>query len=190
MTNSYDQATENLQLVLDVAYARWQEGGDLEGASMEDWFNNLPEIEQLGVALGKFNQQVTNGGFNQWWGNGYAEVMWDRLVGAVSGMKEMGLSTATKVDNLLERFYAAIGGELDNDRWERSFDHLESCDCDEDDLEDRGCTCGHEDDKDEYEAIMDDVGKLDNRFYEFDELFLLEATAYIMTLLNRKAKAA
>lgn len=60
------------QALLNIAYDEWQKQ---KGWSMEDMLQYALEfgnIVQLAVLLGKYNQQVTNGGHSQYFDNGYS----------------------------------------------------------------------------------------------------------------------
>ncbi len=90
---------ELFQEVLNIGYTEWQrpEHEDWSFADMIDWMTeNYGEEAALIVMLGKFNQQVCNGGIFQWLDNGYASD--DR------GRKGRGYGRTGSVDlTLLER---------------------------------------------------------------------------------------
>jgi hypothetical protein len=71
--------TDRFQGILNKAYNRWQPGGEHEGKDMGAFVSALEEPERMATVLGKFNQQVTNGGVRQWIDNGYAEAQWPYL---------------------------------------------------------------------------------------------------------------
>lgn len=84
------------QGLMDEAYARWQEGGDLHGKSSRDFIAALPPLHRYAVMLGNLNYQVHNGGFNQWVDNGYAVVAEDlievlKLIGTRNAIKTISL---------------------------------------------------------------------------------------------------
>jgi len=64
------------QEILTVTYSDWQKNS--ENWSYNDLINNTitkyGELAALAVLLGKYNQQVTNGGHSQYYDNGYASV--------------------------------------------------------------------------------------------------------------------
>jgi len=73
------------QDIMDRAYKRWQPGGDLEkegskNRGMDSFFAALEDPDKLAVEFGKLNQQVLNGGFTQWIGNGYADASFGDLL--------------------------------------------------------------------------------------------------------------
>lgn len=190
----YGAATElcdDLQKVLDGAYDKW-----MDGYSMQQWFEELTPKEKAAVALGKFNQQVTNGGFDQWWGNGYAEVMVEELIKA---LRAMPTSTAKPTLQLVNNFLEACKNELDQYAFDRNYGSSQSyCECqpdeDEGDDEDEDncsfgggeveCRCGHEARVDNDEHVKNVMDACDTKFYKYDGLFLLEATAYVNSLNN------
>lgn len=61
------------QSLMDKAYARWRKGGDLEGKGDAEFVAALPEDQELAVRVGNMNYQVENGGWAQWYGNGYGK---------------------------------------------------------------------------------------------------------------------
>lgn len=71
--------TDRFQGILNKAYGRWQKGGEHENKDMSAFVGSLEEPERMATVLGKFNQQVTNGGIHQWIENGYAEAQWPHL---------------------------------------------------------------------------------------------------------------
>ena len=80
------QTTDWHQSIMNQAYKKWNDSSEAATAAggkrmgMDDWFNSLEDIEQAAVATGKLNQQVENGGFSQWNGNGYQKVMEECLL--------------------------------------------------------------------------------------------------------------
>lgn len=59
------------QALLDITYDEWQKH---KGWSMEDmlqYASSFGEVVELAVLLGKYNQQVNNGGHTQYFDNGY-----------------------------------------------------------------------------------------------------------------------
>jgi hypothetical protein len=61
----------NMQTLMNQAYARWQ-ALEHQQWSQEDFWDQLDSKERFAVFLGNLNHQVQNGGFLQWWSNGYA----------------------------------------------------------------------------------------------------------------------
>lgn len=59
------------QSLMDEAYSRWQDDGDLKGLDLVQFISALPTLSAQAVVLGNLNYQVENGGFSQWVNNGY-----------------------------------------------------------------------------------------------------------------------
>jgi hypothetical protein len=64
MTNEYPYPTA--QAVMNGAYEKWQKGW-----SYENFLDHLTYLERCVVVMGNLNYQVENGGFMQWYDNGY-----------------------------------------------------------------------------------------------------------------------
>lgn len=185
----FERAITPLQNIMDAAYAKWDNGQD-----MEEWFQALDENEQIAVAIGKFNQQVTNGGFYQWWDNGYAVAMYASLIKGLEMMLDLNLSTASTVLDLVEDFYNVVEGYLDEqDFRDNVLGQLSwGCECqpeqDEDgeeiEVDAYTCTCGYYEQEEKSEGLMDEMAPLDNSYYEIDKLFVYEA----VVLTNIKLK--
>lgn len=60
------------QALCNIAYKRWQEGGDLHGKTYDVFVEQLDEIFRIAVQFKNLNYQVENGGFLQWEDNGYS----------------------------------------------------------------------------------------------------------------------
>lgn len=71
--NEAEEENDVFQDIMNKAYDRWQKGGDLEGKSSEEFVNALDEKAAMVVRLGNMNYQVGNGGWDQWYGNGFGE---------------------------------------------------------------------------------------------------------------------
>jgi hypothetical protein len=74
-----DQPDSLLGALADKAYARWREGGDLNGTSREEFIKALPEPTKLAVVVRQLISQSNNGGLYQWIDNGYADAGVDYL---------------------------------------------------------------------------------------------------------------
>lgn len=76
LDNHLHSDDDNLhQQVLNVGYAKWQKTEDKEFGYKEmlDWMEeNFGQLAVVAVLLGKYNQQVCNGGHAQYYDNGYA----------------------------------------------------------------------------------------------------------------------
>lgn len=64
------------QQIMDKAYELFRAHPEWQIA---DLFDHLSYVQRVAVALGNLNYQVENGGFTQWYFNGYAEVHFDSL---------------------------------------------------------------------------------------------------------------
>lgn len=61
------------QAILNVAYDDWQNADNWSYSYMLDNAElKYGELAKLAVLIGKYNQQVCNGGHSQYWSNGYA----------------------------------------------------------------------------------------------------------------------
>ncbi len=58
------------QEIMDRAYDRWKADRSM---SKQEFWDQLDAIERVAVFSGNMNYQVCNGGFSQWFFNGYAE---------------------------------------------------------------------------------------------------------------------
>jgi len=189
------------QHLMNLAYDRWQKGGDLEDKSTSEFHAALPKDQLKAVLLGNLNYQVENGGFSQWVFNGYAcecsEVM--------EVLEEMGTELALKVHSMLARIRPHLDCDGGEDRgcfgsyWEQIDDEHEEmcCNChgngevwveDEDDEEDGGSyeECGYCDDG--YERWTETVDspegiaiaeELDDQYYAINKEFMEEAEKFL-----------
>jgi len=61
------------QSIMNVGYNHWQESEGLKYHAFADFLNNnFGPLAKMSLLLGKWNQQVENGGVVQYFGNGYA----------------------------------------------------------------------------------------------------------------------
>jgi hypothetical protein len=61
-----------IQVYMDSAYARYKTiQGDAEHFTVADFYAGLTDDEKSAVSIGNLNYQVYNGGFGQWYSNGY-----------------------------------------------------------------------------------------------------------------------
>lgn len=172
------------QGLLNLAYNRWTEANEARGKHipMADWFGSLSEIEQAAVALGKLNQQVCNGGFNQWFDNGYAQVMADTCLKALAAMPQTG--TVQEVTALLTLYHRVVEGA------EQEFASLEN-ECDSN--EDGECTgCGACEVTSAADLAFRDLAEddLNDRYYAVDEKFLAECEEFFGHAVSRMLAGA
>lgn len=152
--------TDNLhQRIMDRAYARWQD----EDGKDQDWFwNQLSPLETIAVFFGNFNYQVCNGGFQQWWDNGYATT---RVVRALEdACAEMATNHSAMVKEMLRDYRTIMrrygANTLDDDASDMKLDESE------------------------YDELARDLGALDDRYYAINELFMVEVNAHLESLLK------
>lgn len=60
------------QALLNIAYDEWQKQKSWSMEDMLKYAGSFGEIIEFAVLLGKYNQQVTNGGHSQYFDNGYS----------------------------------------------------------------------------------------------------------------------
>ena len=74
LIKSLQRSSEGIhQDLLTIAYADWQSAGDWSYADMlKNTREKYSELVEFAVLIGKYNQQVCNGGHLQYWDNGYA----------------------------------------------------------------------------------------------------------------------
>jgi hypothetical protein len=121
------------QAILNVAYSHWQEKGNEDwdyGDMVENTFEKYGDVAAFAVMLGKYNQQVTNGGHMQYYDNGYASGSHKDLqpidlhTDMMDSIKESGLSKNTlgsEVYSIMEEFADAIR-EPEEDEFKKECD--------------------------------------------------------------------
>lgn len=62
--------TQHIQELVDAAYDGWQL---TPRKSYDDFIFDLPVDQKEAVLIGNLNYQVENGGFSQWFSNGYGD---------------------------------------------------------------------------------------------------------------------
>lgn len=66
---------EYYQKIMDIGYDEWQKNDNWTYPDMIEWVKqNYGEDYSFMILFGKLNQQVGNGGFMQYWDNGYASI--------------------------------------------------------------------------------------------------------------------
>lgn len=99
----------NHQETMDKAYAVWQ---SQDAASYLDFLRELDGRSRFAVVLGNLNQQVQNGGWSQWVGNGYALAIGDVLW----ALQKLDSKTSKRVIEMVKRVARAIQGH-EGDLW-------------------------------------------------------------------------
>ena len=179
---------DRLQALMDRSYKRWRDHDDVVRAKFdkkeitekearekswgyEDFVAQCSPEEKLAVMIGNFNYQVCNGGFSQYHDNHY-DAFADDLVRELrkvqnaktfKGMPKVValLETAIPFFNELEEYSASS----------------RDCYCSEDDE----CYCDDTSDEDE---LYQQLNELDDKFYEIDKQFLVEAEMLFDNDLN------
>jgi hypothetical protein len=185
MTETVVEKYPVLQATMTAAYERWQAA---EKMSAAEFLEGLSAKESFAVRVGNLNYQVENGGFSQYWGNGYAmngslgEVReicrW--LVTFARDRSQDEQKAAAEVLALVARFTEILGPNLDPNKRvveveESSYRSRRRASF-YDSLED-------EEDDDGPETRMlarIETEKLDNRFYAVNDVWMGLAEAYLV----------
>ena len=62
------------QVILNILYEEWQQRDNTSYKEVLDWYEEeYSKLAKFAVLVGKMNQQVTNGGFLQYFHNGYCD---------------------------------------------------------------------------------------------------------------------
>jgi hypothetical protein len=89
------------QRLMNSAYARWQA---TEGMTQAEFWSGLSLAERVAVFAGNLNYQVENGGFVQWYDNGYSACREElRFI-----CHRIGTPAAIEVADVLDRVGAII----------------------------------------------------------------------------------
>lgn len=190
------------QAVLDAGYSAWQkpENAKWQYADMVDEAEKtFGEMAKLLILLGKFNQQVCNGGHIQYYDNGYAS-------GTTSGMgkeTDTDLFLHQEMISLFERSHLGLlphGGQvldiLKGFRIVIDTERSVTCTCGEcggsGEYEDEKCfECGGsgqcEEDNENYQGIDNkyELEQLDDRYYEITDAWMTEVEAYVREWLAK-----
>ena len=121
------------QTVLDLGYEEWnREGSEIRDYDdMIEWMReNYGEFAAMTVLLGKFNQQVCNGGHHQYYNNGYASQgggcfsnhnedthLHDKLV---EWMKTYKLDVATELTTKVYEIVSSFEVDIDNEEYDEN----------------------------------------------------------------------
>ncbi|MFA6138743.1 MAG: hypothetical protein WC667_11730 [Sulfurimonas sp.] len=119
------------QVILNIMYEEKQSRKD--GASYKEileWYKNeYGELAKFGVLVGKMNQQVTNGGFIQYFRNGYcdgngvyaSEIILHKELVVLFSQSGLNDETSLEVFKILQKFYIEIdedfGEIVDNENY-------------------------------------------------------------------------
>lgn len=94
---------------MNKAYDKWDDNTQ----DMSAWFMSLTPFEKEVVAIGKFNQQVNNGGFSQWSFNGYKKVQQYTVKKVLNEASCAGVDAAGKALALFD----IVGNDLRDSRF-------------------------------------------------------------------------
>ena len=125
------------QAILNIMYEHWQENAGSYKDTIEWYKNEYGELAQFAVLIGKYNQQVTNGGHLQYYDNGYADeksgfgghhdpdIPLHQILTVLfsqSGLRDM---TSTAVFNILQEFRIALDTTefLEEDQYDEEGNH-------------------------------------------------------------------
>lgn len=143
--------SELFQATMDRAYDRWQAN---QGMTQQAFWDQLDADERIAVFCGNLNYQVENGGFAQWFDNGYAT---DETLGFLLRFTGTHSGEAMKaVNQILYEFSHAVarcGLDL-NDGWRNM-------------------------DEEDAEWFMDLIDPLNDRFYKVNEAWVAEVEAIL-----------
>jgi len=109
--------TERMQALMDAAYARWQAN---DRWSRDQFRDQLDAAERFAVSMGNMNYQVENGGWKQWWDNGYAV---PEVVGYIGRMlTQVDTETSKEVRAIMGEFWQEVESidpkSVDEDEWQ------------------------------------------------------------------------
>lgn len=139
------------QKLMDQAYARWQ--AQQGGWSKEQFWAQLSAAERFAVFTGNMTYQVQNGGWMQWYDNGYGtdETVSEILVYC----QQMGTPAALAVRKILQDVCLIQKGMALGDE-------------------------AGEDDEEDYRAYSNALDPLCDAFYQVDAQFLVECEQYLV----------
>lgn len=114
--------SEKHQALMDKAYESWT-----DEMSMQQFWDSLSPNMREAVLIGNLNYQVENGGFMQWFGNGYGTV--ENGLEIVMVMCRLETPACLKVAELVEHAmviqWAHETDEPEEEWYEKDFNHLD-----------------------------------------------------------------
>lgn len=158
------------QAILTACYNEWQPQADWCYSDMVDHAETkFGEIAKFAVLTGKFNQQVTNGGIDQYWDNGYAS---RDSEGCFSKHDNCELH------NELIQLMIKYQDQLESSDYRIVLGIMQECDFEVDDLEFFD-EYGWDDEEDEgdmyndnYGCLLKDHSELNSMYYQVDEAWI------------------
>lgn len=160
------------QDLLTIAYADWQAADDWSYAKMlENAREKYGELVEFAILIGKYNQQVCNGGHFQYWDNGYASaggditdaILHERLVELFDKFEFSKLKMGNAVYVGLKSFLQSAQRPGDCYECHGEGGWHETDDDGGDPYFDKCCTCGGSGDDD---RAIEDTRHLDNAYYD------------------------
>lgn len=156
------------QSVMTGAYSRWEDEGDLHTKDYDEFIAELDELAAKCVVLGNLNYQVENGGFTQWHDNGYSSQrdflvdVLDEVEGeateAIKCLVQDAQETLNYYEEIKDEFAhlaSSAHGSLYDFSRNGEFDEMIDT------------------------KLREELERLDNRFYEFNEQFQDEVEAWV-----------
>lgn len=183
------------QAILNIAYNDWQREDNNWGYAqmLKNAEKKYGELAMFAVLVGKYNQQVCNGGHSQYWCNGYASAKTDGFGTShddselheelMDLLSKHGLRVSTKhgeaVYQIMTEFLEAAG-EVDGCFECDGSGHFEAEDEDGSPYEEECCTCrGTGVD----ENTIGDTDHLDTRYYAISEAWEAELEEFFKNAL-------
>ncbi|WP_295021137.1 hypothetical protein [Sulfurimonas sp.] len=125
------------QVILNIMYEHWQDNAGSYKDTLEWYKNEYGELAQFAILIGKYNQQVCNGGHIQYFDNGYADGKSGfakqhdpdsplhqtlTVLFSQSGLRD---NTSTAVFNILQEFRIALDTKefLEEDVYDEEGNH-------------------------------------------------------------------
>jgi len=169
------------QYLMDLAYKRWNTEGDLKGVIYETFVRSLDDRQQRAVVLGNLEQQVCNGGWGLWYGNGYHRVAHETLE-VLGDMIDKGYRLADRVIPMIEAILQAeaeikSGAYGAYDKGGQHYAGYRSEEADEDQGYDP-----YEEQCEFENKILGFCDANDDLYYEFNEAFLIQCEVYLRRL--------
>jgi len=145
------------QGLMEEAYDLWQKSENAHWNN-HDFIANLPsQAHKDAVILGNLNYQVGNGGFEQWFLNGYGQRDWAYLVNEL--LPKIGTPAALEVAKLVEKAYSTKRNE------QRGGYDPYYADEDEEDFE---------------SAWLDE--SMDTEYYKLEDQFMIDVENYLQSI--------
>lgn len=97
------------QEIIGECYDRWKDhnaADPVNAWSFEDFWDQLSSKERFAISTGKLNQQVENGGFLQWYHNGYG--IPDVVTYLLRVLPRVKTASSLKVEDLLRQYNDAV----------------------------------------------------------------------------------